>query len=156
MTLTEKQAWASLVATIAIAAYFIANMTDGWVIPDQEPRHLWRTWIFVLVAGTAAEAVIGVQAARGRAKGDVEDERDWAVVRQADRIGMVVGYAGVNVLVWQLLWQSTLIDRAVRETTGPIIWPDLTHLPTLILLLMGLLFLTHLVKQAAIIVLGRL
>jgi len=48
MTLTEKRAGLSLVIAIAIFAYLASNMIDGWSIPDQDARHIWRTWLFVL------------------------------------------------------------------------------------------------------------
>jgi hypothetical protein len=156
MTLTEKQAWAALAVTILLGAYFVANMTFGLTIPDQSARHLWRTWLFLLGAGVVADILIGVWVARLRKAGAIEDERDASIIARADRIGMVTAFVAINVMVWQALWQVTLHGN--HKPVGAILRasPDMTHLPTLIFLLMGILLVSQLVKQAAIIVLGRL
>jgi hypothetical protein len=153
MTLTEKQAWLSLVAILLVGAYCVANFTDGWAIPDHSSAAMWRTWIAMLVAGTVAEIVIGMWVADERSKGALSDERDRAMVARADQIAMGIAFTGVNVLVWQALWQGS------RESLGlipSVAMPDLTHLPTLIFGLLMILVITHAVKQGAIIVLGRL
>jgi hypothetical protein len=149
MTLAEKKAGLSLLTGICIFAYLTANMIDGWSIPDQEARHLWRTWLFVLGLGTVSEAVIGVWANIMRKRGALEDERDEQIIARADRLGLLVGFCAINVLIWQILWQSTL-PAPVPLTL------NIQHLPTLFFILMSVLFLCHGVKQVMILVLGRL
>lgn len=149
MTLAEKRAGLSLLTGICIFAYLTANMIDGWSIPDQEARHLWRTWLFVLGLGTLSEAAIGVWANIMRKRGAFEDERDEQIIARADRLGLLVGFCSINVLIWQILWQSTL--------PAPVHWTlNIQHLPTLFFVLMSVLFLCHGVKQIMILVLGRL
>ncbi len=149
MTLAEKRAGLSLLTGICIFAYLTANMIDGWSIPDQEARHLWRTWLFVLGLGMVSEAVIGVWASNMRKRGAFEDERDEQIIARADRLGLLVGFCAINVLIWQILWQSTL-PAPVPLTL------NIQHLPTLFFILMSVLFLCHGVKQVMILVLGRL
>jgi hypothetical protein len=149
MTLAEKRASLSLLTGICIFAYLTANMIDGWSIPDQETRHLWRTWLFVLGLGTLSEAAIGVWANIMRKRGAFEDERDEQIIARADRLGLLVGFCAINVLIWQILWQSTL-PAPVPLTL------NIQHLPTLFFILMSVLFLCHGVKQVMILVLGRL
>jgi hypothetical protein len=149
MTLAEKRAGLSLLTGIGIFAYLTANMIDGWSIPDQETRHLWRTWLFVLGLGTLSEAAIGVWANIMRKRGAFEDERDEQIIARADRLGLLVGFCAINVLIWQILWQSTL-PAPVPLTL------NIQHLPTLFFILMSVLFLCHGVKQVMILVLGRL
>jgi hypothetical protein len=149
MTLAEKRAGLSLLMGICIFAYLTANMIDGWSIPDQEARHLWRTWLFVLGLGMVSEAVIGVWANIMRKRGAFEDERDEQIIARADRLGLLVGFCAINVLIWQILWQSTL-PAPVPLTL------NIQHLPTLFFVLMSVLFLCHGVKQVMILVLGRL
>jgi hypothetical protein len=149
MTLAEKRAGLSLLMGICIFAYLTANMIDGWSIPDQEARHLWRTWLFVLGLGMVSEAVIGVWANIMRKRGAFEDERDEQIIARADRLGLLVGFCAINVLIWQILWQSTL-PAPVPLTL------NIQHLPTLFFILMSVLFLCHGVKQVMILVLGRL
>jgi hypothetical protein len=149
MTLAEKRAGLSLLTGICIFAYLTANMIDGWSIPDQEARHLWRTWLFVLGLGMVSEAIIGVWANFMRKQGAFEDERDEQIIARADRLGLLVGFCAINVLIWQILWQSTL-PAPVPLTL------NIQHLPTLFFILMSVLFLCHGVKQVMILVLGRL
>ncbi|MEY3233587.1 MAG: hypothetical protein RL230_858 [Pseudomonadota bacterium] len=149
MTLAEKRAGLSLLMGICIFAYLTANMIDGWSIPDQEARHLWRTWLFVLGLGMVSEAVIGVWANIMRKRGAFEDERDEQIIARADRLGLLVGFCAINVLIWQILWQSTLPDPVPLTL-------NIQHLPTLFFILMSVLFLCHGVKQVMILVLGRL
>jgi hypothetical protein len=149
MTLAEKRAGLSLLTGICIFAYLTANMIDGWSIPDQEARHIWRTWLFVLCLGTVSEAAIGVWANIMRKRGAFEDERDEQIIARADRLGLLVGFCAINVLIWQILWQSTL-PAPVPLTL------NIQHLPTLFFVLMSVLFLCHGVKQVMILVLGRL
>lgn len=153
MTLTEKQAWLSLIAILLVGAYCVANFTDGWAIPDQPSRSLWRTWIGMLVAGTIAEILIGMWVAHERSKGAFSDERDHTMIARADQIAMGIAFTGVNVLVWQALWQSS---REALRLIPSVPMPDLSHMPTLIFFLLMILVITHAVKQGAIIVLGRL
>lgn len=155
MTLTEKQAWVSLLAMLAIAACFVAAMTDGWTIPDHAPRHLWTAYILVAAATAASEGLIGLWVGHLRRTGSVEDERDLAIVARADRIGLWTGFGALNLMVWQVLWQATFAanPEGARALDG--VGPDFSHLATLFLLLMGVTFITHLAKQAAVILLGR-
>ena len=153
MTLSEKQAWLSLAAILLVGGYCVANFTEGWTIPDQPARSLWRTWIGMLLAGTLAEIAIGIWAGNQRAKGALSDERDAAIAARADRIAMGAAFVGVNVLVWQGLWQASFSDTARQPLLA---MPDLTHLPTLIFALLMVLVIAHGLKQAAVIALGRI
>ncbi len=148
MTLAEKRAGLSLAIGICIFAYLTANMIDGWTIPDQEAHHIWRTWLFVLGLGTLGEGAVSVWANYMRKRGALEDERDEQIVARADRLGLLVGFCAINVLIWQILWQSTL-PAPVPLTL------NIQHLPTLFFVLMSVLFLCHGVKQIMILVLGR-
>jgi hypothetical protein len=149
MTLAEKRAGLSLLTGICIFAYLIANIIDGWSIPDQDARHVWRTWLFVLGLGMVSEAAIGVWASIMRKRGAFEDERDEQIIARADRLGLLVGFCAINVLIWQVLWQSTLPAPVPMAL-------NIQHLPTLFFVLMSVLFLCHGVKQVMILVLGRL
>ncbi|GBF58547.1 hypothetical protein PbB2_02233 [Candidatus Phycosocius bacilliformis] len=149
MTLTEKRAGLSLILAICIFAYLVANMTHGWSIPDQAPRHLWRTWLVVLALATVGEYGVSTWAAWMRQRGALEDERDQHIIARADRLGLLVGFGAINVLVWQILLQSTY--------PTPAAWTlNVQHLPTLFVVLMGVLFIAQVVKQLAILGLGRL
>lgn len=148
MTLTEKKAGISLFISLAIFAYLASNMIDGWSIPDQEARHIWRTWLFVLGFGTAGEAALSMWATSMRKKGALEDERDEQIVAKADHLGLLVGFIAINVLIWQILLQSTY--------PTPAQWTlNVQHLPTLFFVLMVILFLCHGVKQVMVLVLSR-
>jgi hypothetical protein len=149
MTLAEKRAGLSLLTGICIFAYLTANMIDGWSIPDQEARHIWRTWLFGLGLGTVSEAAIGIWANVMRKRGALEDERDEQIIARADRLGLLVGFCAINVLIWQILLQSTF------PTPVPLTL-NIQHLPTLFFVLMSVLFLCHGVKQVMILALGRL
>lgn len=81
--------------------------------------------------------------------GAFEDERDEQIIARADRLGLLVGFCAINVLIWQILWQSTLPDPVPLTL-------NIQHLPTLFFILMSVLFLCHGVKQVMILVLGRL
>ena len=149
MTLTEKRAGLSLVMAIAIFAYLASNMIDGLSIPDQDARRIWRTWLFVLGFGTVGEGALSVWASYLRKRGALEDERDEQIVARADRLGLMVGFCAINVLIWQILLQATY--------PTPAAWTlNIQHLPTLFFVLMAVLFLCHGVKQVMILVLGRL
>ncbi|OYU75057.1 MAG: hypothetical protein CFE32_15690 [Alphaproteobacteria bacterium PA3] len=149
MTLVEKRAGLSLAIGICIFAYLTANMIDGWAIPDQEARHIWRTWLFVLVLGTVGEGALSVWANYMRKRGALEDERDEQIIARADRLGLFVGFCAINVLIWQILWQSTLPAPMLGTF-------NIQHLPTMFFVLMSVLFLCHGVKQVMILILGRL
>ncbi|MFY7926733.1 MAG: hypothetical protein ACOVN5_13055 [Aquidulcibacter sp.] len=149
MTLTEKKAGISLFIAIAIFAYLASNMIDGWSIPDQDARHIWRTWLFVLGFGTVGEAVLSTWANSMRKQGALEDERDEQIVAKADRLGLFAGFCMINVLVWQILLQATY--------PTPAHWTlNVQHLPTLFFMLMAILFLCHGVKQVMVLVLSRI
>lgn len=149
MTLAEKRAGLSLAIGICIFTYLTANMIDGWAIPDQEARHIWRTWLFVLGLGTVGEGAVSIWANYMRQQGALEDERDEQIIARADRLGLLVGFCAINVLIWQILLQSTF--------PTPVQWTlNIQHLPTLFFVLMSVLFLCHGVKQIMILVLGRL
>ncbi len=149
MTLTEKKAGISLFIALAIFAYLAGNMIDGWSIPDQEARHIWRTWLFVLGLGTAGEVVVNAWANSQREQGALEDERDAQIVAKADHYGLYVGFIAINVLIWQVLLQSTY--------PVPALWTlNVQHLPTLFFVLMAILFLCHGVKQVMVLVLSRI
>jgi hypothetical protein len=156
MTLTEKQAWASLAAALLVLGYLIANMTNGWSVPDQTARHLWRTWLCVIGFGVFAQIVINQFASTLRKRGALEDERDASIIARADRIGLMACFVAINVLVWQLLMQATW--QPLPSPTGGTfqIAPDLMHLPTLMFVLIAVMSLCEIIKQVATIILGRL
>lgn len=156
MTLTEKHAWASLAAALLVLGYLIANMTNGWSIPDQTARHLWRTWLCVIGFGVFAQIAINQFASTLRKRGALEDERDASIIARADRIGLMACFVAINVLVWQLLMQATWQAPPSAQGVAAQIAPDLMHLPTLMFVLIGVMSLCEIIKQVATIILGRL
>jgi len=149
MTLTEKRAGLSFLFAMAIFAYLTANMLDGSTIPDQDARHIWRTWLMVLGLGTVGEVIVSLWANQMRKRGALEDERDALIIARADRLGLFVGFCAINLLIWQVLIQSTYSPTAHWTL-------NIQHLPTLFFVLISILFLCHGVKQVMILVLGRL
>jgi hypothetical protein len=149
MTFLEKQAWLSLAISVALITYLTANMMDGGLISDQEPRHLWRTWLTILFASTLAEWGLGAWSHYKRRKQVIEDERDTMIKLRAERIGYYVAFCGLNILIWHLLWNSTV------QAHIPNVF-DLTQISSLFFCLMLLMLLNLVGKQAAIIILGRL
>ncbi|GIU67280.1 hypothetical protein [Candidatus Phycosocius spiralis] len=149
MTLTEKKAMASLLVSALIYSYLSVNLADAWTIPDQSAQHLWSTWIIVLGFGMMGEVSVGAWSAWQRKRGELEDDRDEAIIARAERLALVSGFCGINVLIWQILWQATFSHPIITTL-------DVQHLPTLFFVLMSILFLCHGVKQFFILLLSLL
>lgn len=150
MTLSEKQAWGALAAGTLVFAYVCANTFEGWAIPDQSARSLWRTWLFAIGAAIVLDLALTAWAQRERARGALTDERDETILRRADSIGFGAMVAGVQVVMWQFLWGRSVDAHPLIPRFDP------THAPTLFLMLFAIVWVGYFARQAAVIVLGRL
>jgi hypothetical protein len=149
MTITEKQAWLSLMLGGLLMVYLVANLVSGWSIPDQATRHLWRTWWILLGVETVGEWALYAWCKSRRKQGELEGERDLVIKLRAERIGSLVAFGGLQALILQLLWERTIPNHILPHI-------DMTHVPTLFFLLFLLLLIGRLTKDAATIILGRL
>lgn len=150
MSRGEKYAWASLVMLGGVFWWFQMRMLDGWTIVDQPASELLAVYFAVITAATILEIVIAaliVRPARGEA---VErDERDRLIEARAGEVERWVIIVGVNILVWQALWEGVLDGRQLPKI-------DVAHLPTLFFVLFAILFAGEAAKRVATIVQHRL
>lgn len=149
MARAEQYSWASLVALVAIFAWFQMRMLDGWTIVDQSAPTLFGVYILVIVAATIAESMIaGALWLVGGRHGIERDERDQAIEARANQNERIFMIAAVNVLIWQAIWEGMLGVHGLPRI-------DLTRLPALVFVLFALLFGGELVKRVSTIWLYR-
>lgn len=140
----EKFAWASLVASAAVWAFFGMRLTDGGQIVEVGVRHLIWTYVATVVLMAATHSVIAaVLASKPRGIG-FKDERDHAIAARADRIEGYVVLVVINVLVIHALADAAFAGHALPRF-------DLSSLPTLVFALITTLFAGHVVKQVVTI-----
>lgn len=144
----EKFAWASLVASALVWAFFAMRMTEsGQVLDAGASQMLWTYVATAALMAVAHSTIAAVLAAQPHGIA-LKDERDRAIEARADRIeGYVVGVA-INVLVIHALADATLAGHALPRL-------DLSSLPTLVFALITTLFAGHIVNQAVTIWLYR-
>jgi len=140
----EKFAWASLVASAVVWAFFGMRLTDGGQIVEVGVRHLVWTYAATVVLMAAAHSVIAAVLARKPRGIAFKDERDHAIAARADRIEGYVVMVVINVLVIHALADAAFAGHALPRF-------DLSSLPTLVFALITTLFAGHLVKQVATI-----
>jgi len=140
----EKFAWASLVASSLVWAFFGMRLTDGGQVVDVSVRHLVWTYAATVVLMAATHAVIAAALARRPRGIAFKDERDRAIEARADRIEGYVVMVAINVLVIHALADAAFAGHALPRF-------DLSSLPALVFALISTLFAGHLVKQAATI-----
>lgn len=140
----EKFAWASLVASAVVWAFFGMRLTDGGQIVEVGVRHLVWTYIATVVLMVATHSLIAAVLARKPRGIAFKDERDHAIAARADRIEGYVVTVVVNVLVIHALADAAFAGHALPRF-------DLSSLPTLVFALITTLFAGHLVKQVATI-----
>jgi len=140
----EKHAWASLIASTLIWAFFAMRMTDGGWVVDVSARHMLWTYVATTVLMIVSHSIIAALLAARRAGGALKDERDAVIEARADRIEGYVLVVVINVLVVHALADAAFGGHALPRV-------DLASLPTLVFVLISALFGSHIVKQAAII-----
>ena len=140
----EKFAWASLVASAAVWAFFGMRLTDGGQILDVGVRHLVWTYVATVVLMAVTHSVIAAVLAARRRGIAFKDERDHAIEARADRIEGYVVVGVINVLVIHALADAAYASHALPRF-------DLASLPTLVLALITTLFVGHIAKQVATI-----
>jgi hypothetical protein len=144
----EKFAWASLVASALVWAFFAMRMTEGGQFVDAGARHMLWTYVVTVVLMAVAHSVIAaVLAARPHGIA-LKDERDRAIEARADRIEGYVVLVAINVLVIHALADAALAGHALPRL-------DLSSLPTLVFALITTLFAGHIANQAVTIWLYR-
>lgn len=140
----EKFAWASLVASAAVWAFFGMRLTDGGQVVEVGVRHLAWTYVATVVLMAASHSVIAAALARKPQGIGFKDERDHAIAARADRVEGYVVVILINVLVVHALADAAYPGHALPRF-------DLSSLPTLVFALITTLFAGHVVKQAATI-----
>lgn len=151
MSRAEQYSWLSLLMLAAVFWWFQERMLDGWRIVDQPPSSLLFVYGGVLVATTLFEIIIAsLLAASRRPGGAVEkDERDVAIEAQANQVERIVLIVGVNILVWQLLWDGAMPDNRLAHF-------DFADAPTLFFFLFAVLFAGEAAKRMATIIRYRM
>lgn len=140
----EKFAWASLVASAAVWAFFGMRLTDGGQIVEVGVAHLIWTYVATVVLMAATHSVIAAVLARNPRGIAFKDERDSAIAAWADRVEGWVVMVAINVLVIHALADAAFAGHALPRF-------DLSSLPTLVFALITTLFAGHAVKQVATI-----
>jgi len=140
----EKFAWASLVASAAVWAFFGMRLTDGGQVVNVGVSHLVWTYAATVVLMAATHSVIAAVLARRPHGIGFKDERDRAIAARADRVEGNVVLVVINVLVIHALMDAAFADHALPRF-------DLSSLPTLVFALITTLFAGHIVKQLATI-----
>ncbi|NWH08391.1 MAG: DUF2178 domain-containing protein [Alphaproteobacteria bacterium] len=146
----EKYSWLSLIATGLIVWFFAMRMMDGWQIVDVPPRHLFWTYVALIVATIVAETAIHSALAIMR-KGErvIHDERDKLIEDRADRNQHVVIIAVINVIVFHMIAEAAFPGYEFVSA-------DLTRLPALVTFLLGTLYAGHIVKLISTILSYRM
>jgi hypothetical protein len=140
----EKFAWASLVASAAVWAFFGMRLTDGGQIVEVGVAHLIWTYVATVVLMAVTHSVIAAVLARNPRGIAFKDERDNAIAARADRVEGWVVMVVVNVLVIHALADAAFAGHVLPRF-------DLSSLPTLVFALITTLFAGHVVKQVATI-----
>jgi len=148
MSQHEKFAWGSLFASFFAWLFLTMRMTESWTVLDVSPAHMIWTYGTVVVLMIAAHAVLAGLFYAGAGSGAQKDERDRAIAARAERLEGIVVLVAVNVLIIHALAYS-----ALGEHFQPSI--ELATLPVLFYALLTVLFLGHIVSQAATIWLYR-
>lgn len=144
MSKHEKNAWASLVASLLVWSYFTMRMTENWAVVEVSVRHMAWTYASVIVLMIVAHAVIAAALASRDEAADTKDERDRAIELKAERIEGYVVLAAINVIVIHALAHAAFEGHAFP----PI---DLASLPTLVFVLISVLFAGHAANQVTIV-----
>lgn len=140
----EKFAWASLVASAAVWAFFGMRLTDGGQVVEVGVRHLVWTYVATVVLMAATHSVIAAVLASKPHGIGFKDERDLAIAARADRVEGYVVMIVINVLVIHALADAAYPAHALPRF-------DLSSLSTLVFALITTLFAGHVVKQVATI-----
>ena len=140
----EKFAWASLVASAFIWAFFTMRLTEGGWVADVSARHMLWTYVATVILMIVSHSIIAAVLAARRSGGALKDERDSAIEARADRIEGYVLTVVINVLVVHALADAAFAGHALSRI-------DLGNLPVLVFALLSALFGGHIVKQSAII-----
>jgi hypothetical protein len=147
---TEIQAWASLIALVAIFAWFQSRMMDGWSVVSHPPSALLGIYFAVLVLTTLTETLIAATGVGLGAKRRVaRDERDLAIDARASLNERLFIIAAVNVLVWQLMWEVVFPDHS-----PPLL--NVASIPAMFFWLFAILFGGEIVKRLSTVLLYRL
>ena len=140
----EKFAWASLVASAAVWAFFAMRLTDGGQVVEVGVPHVLWTYVATVVLMVATHSVIAAVLARKPRGIAFKDERDHAIEARADRIEGYVVMVVINVLVIHALADAAFPGHVLPRF-------DLSSLPTLVFALITTLFAGHAVRQVATI-----
>lgn len=125
MSSSERYAWFSLVAWIAILLFLwmrfttgieILGQTVGLTIVEQSAAKLLGTYVSLAVFAIIAESIIaGSTAAAAALQGVVKDERDHAIESRANLAAYWFMAAMVNVIVIQVLAGTAFGGRAILQ-----------------------------------------
>lgn len=148
-TRTEWKALGSLVALVAIFAWFQMRMLDGWTIVDQPASKLFGIYIVVIALSTFAEILIASISGGSGGRRIEKDERDLAIDARAGQNERIFIIVAVNVLIWQALMEGVYAGHILPKI-------DLTSLPTLFFFLFAILFGGEVVKRLSTLWLYRL
>ncbi len=157
MTPTEKYTWGSLISGILVFGWFIMKMTDGFSIVAYEGNALLSIFIGVIIATIIARIITASAAAMffGYNEQDedyMQDERDLAIERNADRIGFLAVTSLVAIIIMLLLLQ----DSSPSYRLGIEDWSlRIEGSAGMFFTLMSSLFVGHLVRDSAIILFYR-
>ena len=152
MTSTERYAWFSLAAWIAIVFFLLMRFTAGTeilghslglTIVEQPAARLLGTYVTLAVLAIIAESVIASVLAATSPKAAVEaDERDRAIEARANLAAYWFMAAAINVIVIQVLASAAYGSRTL---------PELTTLTGMSFVLLLTLALAEVVKRIALI-----
>ena len=140
----EKQAWASMIASVLIWSFFASRITDGGAVGEVAARHLLVSYAAVVVLMIVAQSVIATVLTVRAGGVTLKDERDVAIEASADRVEGYVVLVAINVLVIH-----ALADAAWPVNSLPRV--DLGSVPTLVFALITTLFAGHVARQVATI-----
>ena len=157
MSRSEIRTLGSLIVA-GIALWFLQmRFLDGWQVVDLPAGHMLTTYIIVIIGMIVGEIVVTTGAVIGdtmlngaaAANADFEDERDQMIERRAELFSHWFLVAVANVLVLRLILQETYTSSvfaplAIVSTSG------------VVFTLLALLFVAHIVKMIATLVLYRL
>jgi uncharacterized membrane protein len=149
MSLKAKESAAILAASLLIYAWFAHRMLDGWRVADQSAGAVLWAVITAIVATVIAYGVISAVLAANNRDRIAEDERDDAINAKAGRNELIVLNVLINILMFQLLGQ-TAYDQSIDLHIA------FDHLPTLVFILISILWIGEWVRLGSILWYSRL
>lgn len=140
----EKYAWGSLAASGLVWLFLAMRLTAGWRMADVSVGQVFWTYVVTVVLMSVAHALIAVLFVARRGGDAGKDERDAVIEARAQRLEGYVVLVGVNLLVLHALATAAFGGGAQSGF-------DVESLPTLVFVLLSVLFAGHVGKQLATI-----